>query len=93
MRGDYDAASPEVIGVMGPGGLLMEHIDLSEVTRLGNTYLILVCSLTECQVLHVHPTSVLFTRKPRSGWVVFHEMEETKKTQSVYPATNLTCFV
>lgn len=32
-------------------------------------------------VLHVHPNSVLFTRKPRSGWVVFHEMEETKKTQ------------
>ncbi|KAH9951416.1 P-loop containing nucleoside triphosphate hydrolase protein [Amylocystis lapponica] len=31
--------------------------------------------------LHVHPNSVLFTRKPRSGWVVFHEMEETKKTQ------------
>ncbi|KAI0928125.1 hypothetical protein AcW2_004237 [Taiwanofungus camphoratus] len=33
--------------------------------------------------LHVHPNSVLFTRKPRSGWVVFHEMEETKKTQYV----------
>ncbi|KIY51151.1 pre-mRNA splicing factor [Fistulina hepatica ATCC 64428] len=33
------------------------------------------------EVLHVHPTSVLFTRKPRSGWVVFHEMEETTKTQ------------
>jgi hypothetical protein len=35
------------------------------------------------QVLHAHPTSVLFTRKPRTGWVVFHEMEETKKTQYV----------
>ncbi|KAF9511154.1 hypothetical protein BS47DRAFT_1363993 [Hydnum rufescens UP504] len=23
--------------------------------------------------------SVMFTRKPRTGWVVFHEMEETKK--------------
>lgn len=33
------------------------------------------------QTLHVHPNSVLFTRKPRSGWVIFHEMEETKKTQ------------
>ncbi|KAF7304640.1 hypothetical protein MKEN_01177900 [Mycena kentingensis (nom. inval.)] len=33
------------------------------------------------RTLHVHPTSVLFTRKPRSGWVVFHEMEETTKTQ------------
>ncbi|EJD05655.1 P-loop containing nucleoside triphosphate hydrolase protein [Fomitiporia mediterranea MF3/22] len=32
-------------------------------------------------VLHVHPNSVLFTRKLRTGWVVFHEMEETKKTQ------------
>ncbi|KAF9475332.1 P-loop containing nucleoside triphosphate hydrolase protein [Pholiota conissans] len=36
-------------------------------------------------VLHVHPTSVLFTRKPRTGWVIFHEMEETKKAQSVRP--------
>ena len=35
------------------------------------------------QILHVHPTSVMFTRKPRTGWVVFHEMEETKKTLSV----------
>ncbi|KAG9024377.1 hypothetical protein FRB95_011611 [Tulasnella sp. JGI-2019a] len=31
-------------------------------------------------VLYIHPTSVMFTRKPRTGWVVFHEMEETKKT-------------
>jgi len=31
-------------------------------------------------VLHIHPSSVMFTRKPRTGWVVFHEMEETKKT-------------
>ncbi|KIJ47273.1 hypothetical protein M422DRAFT_164154 [Sphaerobolus stellatus SS14] len=33
------------------------------------------------KVLHVHPNSVMFTRKPKSGWVVFHEIEETKKTQ------------
>ncbi|KAG2146985.1 P-loop containing nucleoside triphosphate hydrolase protein [Suillus bovinus] len=33
------------------------------------------------KTLYVHPTSVLFTRKPRSGWVVFHEVEETKRTQ------------
>ncbi|KAH7889829.1 P-loop containing nucleoside triphosphate hydrolase protein [Phlebopus sp. FC_14] len=33
------------------------------------------------KILHVHPTSVLFTRKPRSGWVIFHELEETRKTQ------------
>uniref|UniRef100_A0A8H7Y2F8 RNA helicase n=1 Tax=Psilocybe cubensis TaxID=181762 RepID=A0A8H7Y2F8_PSICU len=32
-------------------------------------------------ILHVHPSSVLFTRKPRTGWVIFHEMEETKKPQ------------
>ncbi|KAG8923302.1 hypothetical protein FRC02_011231 [Tulasnella sp. 418] len=31
-------------------------------------------------VLHIHPSSVMFTRKPRTGWVIFHEMEETKKT-------------
>jgi len=31
--------------------------------------------------LSVHPTSVLFTRKPRTGWVIYHEMEETKRTQ------------
>jgi len=42
----------------------------------------------DAKVLHVHPTSVLFTRKPRSGWVIFHEMEETKKTQYV---AVLTC--
>lgn len=31
----------------------------------------------------MHPSSVLFTRKPRTGWVIFHEMEETKKAQYV----------
>ncbi|KLO12032.1 P-loop containing nucleoside triphosphate hydrolase protein [Schizopora paradoxa] len=38
-------------------------------------------SVKDDTVLHVHPNSVLFTRKVRSGWVIFHEMEETKKTQ------------
>ncbi len=38
----------------------------------------------DTKVLHVHPNSVLFTRKPRTGWVIFHEMEETKKTQYVW---------
>ncbi|KAF9233931.1 P-loop containing nucleoside triphosphate hydrolase protein [Melanogaster broomeanus] len=38
-------------------------------------------SVKNNQILHVHPTSVLFTRQPRSGWIVFHELEETKKTQ------------
>jgi len=33
------------------------------------------------ETLYVHPNSVLFTRKPRSGWVIFHEMEETTKIQ------------
>ncbi|KAF8525705.1 P-loop containing nucleoside triphosphate hydrolase protein [Gautieria morchelliformis] len=32
------------------------------------------------KVLNIHPNSVMFTRKPASGWVVFHEIEETKKT-------------
>jgi ATP-dependent RNA helicase DDX35 len=40
-------------------------------------------NMDQQQVLHIHPTSVLFTRKPQSGWVVFHEMEETQKTQCV----------
>ena len=35
------------------------------------------------QVLNAHPNSVMFTRKPKTGWVVFHEIEETKKTQCV----------
>ena len=39
--------------------------------------------LTVLQVLNVHPNSVMFTRKPKTGWVVFHEIEETKKTQCV----------
>ncbi|KAF8515694.1 P-loop containing nucleoside triphosphate hydrolase protein [Hysterangium stoloniferum] len=32
------------------------------------------------KILHTHPNSVMFTRKPKTGWVVFHEIEETKKT-------------
>ncbi|KAF9052798.1 P-loop containing nucleoside triphosphate hydrolase protein [Panaeolus papilionaceus] len=28
-----------------------------------------------------HPNSVLFRRKPSTGWVVYHEIEETKKIQ------------
>lgn len=43
--------------------------------------------LIKVKVLHVHPTSVLFTRKPRTGWVIFHEMEETTKTQCVFGRT------
>ena len=50
------------------------------------------------QTLYVHPTSVLFTRKPRTGWVVFHEVEETKKTQYVWlthdeGSDNLRCLL
>ena len=44
-------------------------------------YLSLLSNLLLRQILHVHPTSVLFTRKPQTGWVVFHELEETKKPQ------------
>lgn len=36
------------------------------------------------QVLHVHPNSTLFTRKPSSGWVIYHDIEETKKIQCVF---------
>jgi len=38
-------------------------------------------SLQGDKVFHVHPTSTLFNRTPRSGWVVYHEVEETKKIQ------------
>ncbi|THH20964.1 hypothetical protein EW146_g488 [Bondarzewia mesenterica] len=38
-------------------------------------------SISGNMVLHVHPDSVLFTRKPMSGWIIFHELEETKKIQ------------
>ncbi|TEB36084.1 P-loop containing nucleoside triphosphate hydrolase protein [Coprinellus micaceus] len=31
--------------------------------------------------LNVHPTSVLFTRKPRGSWVIYHDIEETKQLQ------------
>ncbi|GJJ09371.1 hypothetical protein Clacol_003593 [Clathrus columnatus] len=37
-------------------------------------------SVRDDKVFHVHPNSVMFNRKPKSGWVVFHEIEETKKT-------------
>ncbi|KAK2467129.1 hypothetical protein APHAL10511_001387 [Amanita phalloides] len=38
-------------------------------------------SLQGNKVFHVHPTSVMFTRKPRTGWIVYHEVEETKRAQ------------
>lgn len=31
------------------------------------------------QVLHAHPSSVLFTRVPASGYVIYHEVIETTK--------------
>ncbi|EJT98205.1 pre-mRNA splicing factor [Dacryopinax primogenitus] len=31
-------------------------------------------------VLQCHPSSVLFTRRPPSGWVIYHEVEETRTT-------------
>lgn len=27
----------------------------------------------------MHPSSVLFTRKPSTGWVIFHEVVQTTK--------------
>jgi len=38
-------------------------------------------SLQGNKVFHVHPTSVMFTRKPRTSWVIYHDVEETKKAQ------------
>ncbi|KAG0148983.1 hypothetical protein CROQUDRAFT_359561 [Cronartium quercuum f. sp. fusiforme G11] len=37
-------------------------------------------SAREGTVLHVHPSSVMFNRRPETGWVLFHEVMETKKT-------------
>lgn len=36
--------------------------------------------LPPAQVLHVHPSSVLFTRQPSTGWVVYHEVMQTTKS-------------
>ncbi|CED83397.1 pre-mrna splicing factor [Phaffia rhodozyma] len=36
-------------------------------------------SVREGAVLHPHPSSVLFTRSPTSGWVVYHEVVQTTK--------------
>lgn len=32
------------------------------------------------QVMHVHPSSVMFTRTPSTGYVIFHDVVETTKT-------------
>ncbi|ORY22759.1 pre-mRNA splicing factor [Naematelia encephala] len=37
-------------------------------------------SARENAVLHVHPSSVMFTRQPSTGWVIFHEVIETTKS-------------
>lgn len=36
-------------------------------------------SCREDNVLFVHPSSVMFNRKPETGFVIFHEITETKK--------------
>lgn len=36
-------------------------------------------SIPDNVVLHAHPSSVLFTRNPPTGYVVFHEVVETTK--------------
>lgn len=37
-------------------------------------------SAREGAVLHVHPSSVMFTRQPATGWVIYHEVVETSKS-------------
>ncbi|BEJ12894.1 hypothetical protein CspHIS471_0300680 [Cutaneotrichosporon sp. HIS471] len=37
-------------------------------------------SAREGAILHVHPSSVMFTRQPSTGWVIFHEVIETTKS-------------
>ncbi|EIW69555.1 ATP-dependent RNA helicase DDX35 [Tremella mesenterica] len=36
-------------------------------------------SARENAILHVHPNSVMFTRQPSTGWVIYHEVVETTK--------------
>jgi len=52
-----------------------------KIVRLSPTYIYRAQTSFSSQTLNVHPGSVLFTRKPKSGWVIYHEMEETKKRQ------------
>lgn len=35
---------------------------------------------THYQLLHVHPSSVMFTRTASTGWVIYHEVIETSKS-------------
>ncbi|KAK4689933.1 ATP-dependent RNA helicase DDX35, partial [Tremellales sp. Uapishka_1] len=37
-------------------------------------------SAREGAILHVHPSSVMFTRQPSTGWVIYHEVVETTKS-------------
>ncbi|KAG7553604.1 hypothetical protein FFLO_02959 [Filobasidium floriforme] len=37
-------------------------------------------SVRENALLHVHPSSVLFTRTPSTNWVIYHEVIETTKS-------------
>lgn len=37
-------------------------------------------SVRENALLHIHPSSVLFTRNPSTGWVIYHEVIETTKS-------------
>ena len=37
-------------------------------------------SAREGATLHVHPSSVMFTRQPSTGWVIYHEVIETTKS-------------
>ncbi|KAK8869932.1 hypothetical protein IAR55_000500 [Kwoniella newhampshirensis] len=37
-------------------------------------------SAREGAILHVHPSSVMFTRQPSTGWVIYHEVIETTKS-------------
>ena len=83
MRNGSDNVSSVATGEMLQGGWLMGHTNQCAVTWYVIQIALPVYTMLKgyFKVLHVHPNSVLFTRKPRSGWVIFHEMEETKKTQ------------
>lgn len=37
-------------------------------------------SARENATLHIHPSSVMFTRTASTGWVIYHEVVETTKS-------------
>ena len=73
--------------LLGTGGTLQNGFQMARIGHYkGIRYIIYsvlkkLCIDQSMQVFYVHPTSIMFTRKPRTGWVIYHDVEETKKAQ------------